>query len=181
VADRALVVVFAATLKLAVLLPVPLPVTIVTHAALLAAVHAQPALVVTATLPVPPVAANACEVGEILNAHPTPACVTVNVWPATVNVPLRWVVAVLAATANETAPLATPVPPAVTVSHAALLAAVQAHPAPAVTETVPLPPAAANDCDAGEIAGAHGAVNPNVFEGRLGEPPPGPTADTRVS
>ena len=71
--------VFAATLKLAVLLPVPLPVTTVTHAALLAAVHAQPALVVTATLPVPPGAANACELGVMLKEHGAAAWVTVKV------------------------------------------------------------------------------------------------------
>jgi len=181
VADRALVVMFAATLKAAVPLPVPLAVTAVSQPALLVAAHAQPSVDVTATLPVPPAAANACEVCEILNEHPTPACVTMNVWPATVRLPLRCVVAVLAATAKETAPLPMPVPPALTVNQGALAAAVQAHPAPALTATVPLPPAEANDCDTGEMAGAHGAVKLNVFEGRLGDLPPGPTADTRVS
>jgi hypothetical protein len=64
------------------------------------------------------------------------ACVTVNSWPAIVIVPLRAAPA-FAATLYPTEPFPVPVAPAVTVSHGALLTAVQAHPAPDVTVTVP--------------------------------------------
>jgi hypothetical protein len=182
VAVREAVVVFGDALKPTVPLPVPLdPLTTLTHPALLAAVHPQPAVVVTATLPDPPAAANACDAGEMLNEHPTPDWVTVKVRPATVSVALRCAVAVVAATANVTMPLPAPVAPVLIDSQVALLAAVQAQPAPADTAMLPVPPADANVCDAGEIAGAHTAVNPKVFDGRLGVLPPGPTADTRVS
>jgi hypothetical protein len=182
VAERAEVVVFAAAANVTVPLPLPVaPAEIVTQPALLAAVHAQPAVVVTSTVPDPPAAANDWLAGDRLNEQAAPACVTVNVLPATVNVPVRWVVAVVAATVKPTDPVPVPLPPAVMVSHPALLVADQPHPAPAVTPTLPLPPAAANDRDTGEIAGAHGAVKANVLDGTLGLVPPGPTADTRVS
>ena len=51
---------------------------------------------------------------------------------------MRDAVAGLAATLYETVPLPLPLAPAVTVIHAALLVAVHAQPAPAVTVTVPL-------------------------------------------
>jgi hypothetical protein len=182
VADRVDVAVFAAAVKLTEPLPEPdAPAVIVTHPALLAAVHEQPAVVVTATVPEPPAAAKDWLAGEILNAQLAPACVTVNVLPATVNVPVRGVVAVVAAAVKLTDPLPVPLAPALIVSHATLLVADHAHPAPAVTPTVPLPPAAATDCDTGEIKGAHGGVNAKVLDGWLGLVPPGPTADTRVS
>jgi hypothetical protein len=96
VADRELDVVFAETLKLTVPLPVPLaPVTTVTQLTLSEAVHAQPAVVVTATLPDPPAGTNAWDVGEMLYEHAVaPAWVTVNVLPATVSVPVRCELAV---------------------------------------------------------------------------------------
>jgi hypothetical protein len=83
-------------------LPVPAaPALIVIHESLLVAVQAQPAAVVTATVPV---AADAelkfAVVGEMLNVHGgTPGWVTVNVWPPIVIVPVREVVSWLAATA----------------------------------------------------------------------------------
>jgi hypothetical protein len=94
--------VFAATLYATVPLPVLLvPDVIVIHEALLDAVqaHVDPAL--TATEPVPP-AADAGAVGEAIEyvhvgAGVAAACVTVNVCPAIVSVPVR-VPLVLAAT-----------------------------------------------------------------------------------
>ena len=72
--------VFAAALKVTVPLPVPLdPAVTVTQLAPLAAVHAQPVIVVTGTLPVPPAAPTACVVGEMLNVQLAPGCVTVKV------------------------------------------------------------------------------------------------------
>jgi len=81
-------------------LPVPLaPVPIVIHASLLVAVQLQPAAAVTATFPLAAIADGRFDdVGEIVNVQGAPACVTVNVFPATVSVPVREVVPVLAAT-----------------------------------------------------------------------------------
>ncbi len=81
-------------------MPVPLaPAPIVIHVALLVAVQLQPLLVVTV---IEPLAASDDgrfdEVGEIVKAHETPACVTVNVCPPIVIVPVRELVPVLAVT-----------------------------------------------------------------------------------
>jgi hypothetical protein len=59
--------------------PAPLPpdVTVI-QLALLTAVHPQPLPAVTATLPVPPLEATLCDVGEALKLH-TPLSVTVMV------------------------------------------------------------------------------------------------------
>jgi hypothetical protein len=76
--------------------------------------------------------------------------VTLNVAPAIVRVPER-AMPVLAATLNDTGPGPVPVSPPVTDIHAALLAAVQAQPAPAVTVLLPVPPAAAKEPLVGEI------------------------------
>ena len=65
-----------------------------------------------------------------------------NVWPATVRVPVRTPPG-LAATLNRTVPLPVPLAPDVTVIHAALLAAVQAQPVPVDTATLPIPPGVA--------------------------------------
>jgi hypothetical protein len=182
VAVRAADVVFEAAAKVTVPLPVPLdPAVTVTQLAPLVAVHAQPVVVVTATLPVPPAAEVACVSGEMLNEQPKPDCVTVKAFPAIVSVPVRDVVAVAAATAKVTVPLPEPDAPPLTDSQDALLAALHAHPDPAVTATLPLPPAEAKDCDVVPMDGAHGAVNANVFDKPLVAVPPGPTADTRVS
>ena len=66
----------------------------------------------------------------------TPACVTVTVCPATVSVPVRGVVAVLAATVKLTPPLPEPLGPVVMVIQLALVAAVHEQLVPDVTETV---------------------------------------------
>ena len=81
-------------------MPLPLaPALIVSHDALLVAVQLQPVPAVTATLPV--VAADVVrfdDVGEIVKVQGAPACVTVNVFPPIVIVPVREVVPALAAT-----------------------------------------------------------------------------------
>ena len=59
-----------------------------------------------------------------------------------VAVPVRDVVAVLAATARATVPLPLPLAPLVTVSHDAVLAAVHAQPVWLVTATLAASPAA---------------------------------------
>jgi hypothetical protein len=64
---------------------------------LLSADHGQPVCVVTCEDPLSPLLAADFDVGEIANVQLTPAWVTVNVWPATVSVPMRWEALVLAA------------------------------------------------------------------------------------
>ena len=72
---------------------------IVSHVALLVAVQLQPVPAVTVTVPVAATdVVKFDEVGEIVNVQGAPACVTVNVCPPIVIVPLRDVVPVLAET-----------------------------------------------------------------------------------
>jgi hypothetical protein len=139
--------VFAATAKLTMPLPVrAAPAVTVTHDALLAAVHEQADVVVTVVDPLAPAADAVSVDGEILKEHAPAAWFAVNVCPPIVSVPLRgWVVAFVAAL-NVTTPLPLPLAPPVTVSHVeALLVAVHAHPAGAVTLVVLLPPAAVTE------------------------------------
>ena len=69
------------------------------QAALLEAVQLQLVPAVTVALAVPPLDANEAVVGEMEYVQPAAAAsVTVNVCPAMVNVPVREVVLVLAAT-----------------------------------------------------------------------------------
>jgi hypothetical protein len=70
-------------------------------------------------------------------------------------VPVR-AVPPFAATLNETVPLPDPEAPAVSVIQSAFVTAVHAQPSPAVTATVPVPPADATGCDAGAIEKLHG-------------------------
>lgn len=79
--------------------PVPLaPLVMVTHVDPLDAVQLQFDDVVTVTVPVPPLAGSVALVGEMVNVQGAAGCVTVNVCPAIVIVPVRDVVAVFAAT-----------------------------------------------------------------------------------
>jgi hypothetical protein len=150
---------FAATLKPTVPLPDPVapPVTVI-QAALLTAVHAQPAATLTLLLPVPADAVKNCPLGEIDGEHDAAACVTVKVAPAIVSVPVRLDATVFTAASKVTEPLPDPVAPLVTVIQGALLAAVQLQPAATVTLLLPLPPVAATDCVVGEIEGEHDAA-----------------------
>lgn len=61
----------------------------VSHDALLDAVHVQPAGLVTLTLPLPAVGPADCVLADMAVVHDCPACVTVNVPPAIVIVPVR--------------------------------------------------------------------------------------------
>jgi hypothetical protein len=81
-------------------LPLPdAPAVTVIQAALLTAVQLQPVPAVTVTVPVAAVAVvRFDELGESVNVHGAPACVTEKVWPPIVTVPVRDVVAVFAAT-----------------------------------------------------------------------------------
>ena len=65
--------VLAVAVTVTVPLPEPLPpLAIVSHVALLVAVHAQPVATVTATEPLPPAAAMFCVAGDSATPHPAP-------------------------------------------------------------------------------------------------------------
>jgi hypothetical protein len=81
----------------------------------------------------------------------------VNVCPATVSV-ADLDGPVVAATLNCTSPFPLPLEPDVIVTHGALLVAVQAHPPPAVTVTLPVPPPDPTDWLCGEIENVHPCV-----------------------
>ena len=60
------------------------------HGSLTTAVQLQPVPELTVTVPVAAAElARFDDVGEIVNVQGAPACVTVNVWPAIVSVPVR--------------------------------------------------------------------------------------------
>ena len=149
---RAKVLVLGATVKLAEPLPEPLPPVTVIQAVPFTTVHEQPADVVTAVDTLPPAAGTDWLAGEIENAHPAAACVTVNVCPATVSVPVRGLVVVLGAALKLAEPDPVPVAPLVSVNQVVLLLTpVHEHPAGAVTVVEPEPPEAATDALVGEI------------------------------
>ncbi len=140
---RCELLVLGATVKLAEPLPEPLaPAVTVIHVTLLSAVHAHPVVVVTVVDPLAPVKATDWLDGEIENVHAAGFCVTVNVSPAIVAVPVRDCVAVLAEALKFTVPLPLPFAPLVSVSQALLLAAVQAQPDAAATLVDAVPPVA---------------------------------------
>jgi|SRR6476659_2863927 len=89
-AVRAVVSVLAAALNATAPVPVPLePDVTVSHDALLLAVHAQPSVAVIVTEPVPPANGSDWVFPESAYEHESAACVTVNVPPAIVIVPVR--------------------------------------------------------------------------------------------
>ena len=125
-----------------VTIPVPLPdepAVIDSQSAFALAVQAQPPTVVTATVPPPAPTPRLKPVGTTRKTQASASWVTVNVCPATVNVPLRAEPA-FGATANATEPFPVPDAPDVTTIQPAFDAAVHAHPFDAVTFTDPLPP-----------------------------------------
>ena len=84
---RCAVDVFAVALKVTVPLPLPLaPPLMVSHAALLVAVHEHPVAAVTAVVDEPAADVRDAEVGETPNEQVMPLWVTVTAWPATVRV-----------------------------------------------------------------------------------------------
>jgi hypothetical protein len=83
-------------------------------------------LTVKLTVPVPDVAGAVAVALAKANVGVIPACVTVNVCPPIVSVPVRLLALVFAATLYVTVPLPVVEAPAVIVSHGAFDAAVQA-------------------------------------------------------
>jgi hypothetical protein len=98
VPDRSAPVVFAETLNVALPLPGPPPLASVIHGAELDALQAQLPPVVTLIGRLDAADERTAVVGDTLKVQTTPACVTVNVWPAIVTVPVRAVVLGFAAT-----------------------------------------------------------------------------------
>jgi hypothetical protein len=134
-----------ATRKFTEPFPVPLAgLTPVIHVALLAAVHAHPAVaVITTGVPAPPAALIVWDAWSSEYEQAAGCWVTVTTCPATVRVPVRGVPFGLAATRKFTAPFPVPLAGVTPVIHVALLAAVHAHPGVAVIAMdVPAPPAA---------------------------------------
>lgn len=120
--------------------PLPLPPAVmVSQGCVLEALHSQPAVVVTLTVRVPPLASTLCESGETSNAQPGD-CVTVKACPAIVRDAVREGPAV-GATVMVTLPGPTPAAGVMAIQ-LALLEAVHGQPGPAVTVTSCEPPAA---------------------------------------
>ena len=139
--------------------PDPLaPLVIETHDASSAAVHAQPAGIETAIVPVVDAGATDTPIGDSVAVQGTPPCVTVNACPAMVTIPVRDEMLVFAAILYPTVPLPLPEAPLVTVIHDAALPAVQAQPAAAVTDTVPVRFPDVTDRLAGEIVNVQPAA-----------------------
>ena len=137
----------AATLKVTVPLPVPDPPAVTAiQGAFEVAVHAQsaPVDVVTPTLSVPASAAAFLLDGEIEKLHAAASCAIVNVFPATVSVPVR-APPVLALTVNITDAGPLPEGPLVIEIQGAFDDAVHGHPPAAERATVSVPPTAATD------------------------------------
>src|SRR6185436_751960 len=90
-------------------------------------------------------------------------CLTVNVHPAIVSVPVRFFgCSVYTATEYITVPFPLPLAPPVMVSHDALLVAVQPQPAGAVTLTLPMPAARPKSAWVGLIAYVHGTEDTSL-------------------
>ena len=122
-------------------MPVPLaPEVIVSQATGLVELQSQPAEAVTESVFVAPPAGADWKSGMTLNEHDPAGCVTVNVWPAMVRVPVRAAPVVFAAAEKLTRPFPVPDAPVVIVNHVALLVAVHVQPLVEVTVIEPEPP-----------------------------------------
>jgi hypothetical protein len=154
-----------------VTVPEPLPVSpllIDIQNADVDAVQLHPAAVVTDTVPVPAAEVTVVFVGVTENVQLIPACVTVNVRPAMVSVPVRDEVDVLAATLNVTPalPLVFGPAPDVIVIHETLLDADHEQSAGIVTETTRLPPVAGSESLVDESEAVQGAAACVTFNRR---------------
>jgi hypothetical protein len=133
----------------------PLEVTVIQDA-LVDAVHVH--CEATAIVPDPPGAGTVALFGVSVNWHDPAACVTVNVWPAIVSVPVRCEGVWLACTVYPTLPSPVPDWPYEIVIHGALLDADRGQVREfALTSTKPLPPPAAKLAVLGEMMNEHGS------------------------
>jgi hypothetical protein len=121
---RLVLAVFASTSNATLPSAVPLaPLVTAIQLALLTAVQAQPAPLLTVLFRVPPAAVKVALAGAMENVQLAAAWVTVNAEPAIVSVPDRPVATVFVATLNATLPAAVPLAPLVTVIQLASLTA----------------------------------------------------------
>lgn len=179
---RGALLVLGATVKFAEPLPEPFaPAVTVIHAALLAAAHVHPVVVVTVADPLPPAAATDWLVGARVKLQAAAACEIVNVCEAIVRVPVRADGFGLAAALKPTNPLPLPLAPLVTVIQLAFETADHVQPEPAVTPTLPVVTPEPTDCPVELMDGAQGPVNEKPFDAELPVEPPGPIAMTRAS
>ena len=112
---------FAATVKVAIPLPLRNEPSMVIHGTLLTAVHVQPDVVVTFTgPPSPPELSIVWLAGAMAYLHS--ACVTVMVWPAAISVPVRAGPVLFGAMLYVKVPSPVPLPPLTTIQDAPLLA-----------------------------------------------------------
>jgi len=156
-AERDVIPAFAGIVYVTLPDPVPDPLNVI-HVADVDDVQAHDGEVVTVIVPVPPPGGAVTTTGLTVKVHEGLGSVTTNVRPAIVRVADLAVPVVLPAAVNPTLPEPVPVAPVRMVTHEALLVAVQLHPAPAVTATVPMPPEAGRDWLVGEIVNEHGAA-----------------------
>src|SRR5262249_31065270 len=98
---------------------------------------------------VPPAAVSWSVLGDIVKVQVAAAalCVTVKFWPAMTIMPGRARVAVFGPATKITEPFPVPVAPLWMVIQDSLVLVVHAHPTPAATLTVKLPPAAGTVVD----------------------------------
>ena len=145
--------VLAATANATLPLPVTLPdagLVIVIQLAFDEAVHAHALSVVIVADPFPPASGN--DVTEAVTEYAQgAACVTVNVCPPIVSVPVR-AAPLFAATVNETVVLPLPDVLLEMLIQSAFDFAVHVQPPFVASATLPFPPAAANDALDGAIA-----------------------------
>ena len=132
---------FAPTFRWTIPAPVPVaPSTIATQSTVLDDVQTHPAAAATWTATGPPAASSDALPGLSVESHPTPICVMVYVWPATVMRPVRGI-PVFEATVNVAVPLPDELADVVSVIQLTLAAAVQGHVAALdVTVTTTEPP-----------------------------------------
>lgn len=124
---------FAATLNVTLPLPLPPgPDVTVSHAASLVAVHGQPGLVLTATVPDAAALPTVRVESSRLYEHP-PVCVTVNAWLPIVSRPTRPKPG-FGSAVKVTLPGPLPVAPAVILNHGTSLVAIQPQPLVVATE-----------------------------------------------
>jgi hypothetical protein len=139
-------------------LPDPLePAVTLSHAALLVAVHVQPAVAVTESTPLAPDTGTDRDVGEITYEQELGigAWVTATVWPASVIAPMRVAVVVFAAAVKVSAPVPESLVVPVSVIQLVLVNELHAHPSAAVIVTEALPPAGGTDSDSGLMTYVH--------------------------
>ena len=141
---------FVVTLKMTHPDPVS-SVLVVIHGAVVVATHEQADPVVTNVLLAPASGGMFRVVGFNVKLQLLPACVTVNVRPAIVSVPVRSVETSVRSTRNDTEPALEPLAPPVITIQGALLVAVQLHPVVVDTKVEPVPPFAPVDSATGAI------------------------------